>query len=126
MIRNFRTNKSWFNLQFNYRASNVIIPIGMALNDEKTYPTIVAITSYWKLQIQIQNMIFIFYIHQNPLLKVKINLNLFKKNIFEMKNFLFQKAILSRHINSPAAYYRLYLSDLFPNIDKMIYLMMIH
>lgn len=31
MIRNFRTNKSSFNLQFNYRVSNVIIPIAMHL-----------------------------------------------------------------------------------------------
>ena len=37
-----------------------------------------------------------------------------------MKNFLFQKAILSRNISTSDAYYRLYLSDLFPNIDKMI------
>ena len=39
-----------------------------------------------------------------------------------MKNFLFQKAILSRHIIISAAYYRLYLPNLLSNIDKIIYL----
>ena len=39
-----------------------------------------------------------------------------------MKNFLFQNAPLSGHIMTVVAYYRLSLSDLLPNIDKMIYL----
>ena len=45
MIRSFRTNKSLYNLQFNYRVSDVIIPIAMSLDDKYTYPTIVSITS---------------------------------------------------------------------------------
>ena len=45
MIRHFRTNKSFYKLQFNYRVSDVIIPIAMALNEEYTYPTIVSMIS---------------------------------------------------------------------------------
>ncbi len=45
MIRSFTENKSLYNLQFNYRVSDVIIPIAMSLDDKYTYPTIVSITS---------------------------------------------------------------------------------
>ena len=45
MIRSFRTNKSLYNLKFNYRVSGVIIPIAMSLDEEYTYPTLVAMTS---------------------------------------------------------------------------------
>ena len=48
---------------YGYRISDVIIPISMALNDEYTYPTIVAITSILKMQIQILNIFFIYYIY---------------------------------------------------------------
>jgi hypothetical protein len=81
MIRNFRTNKSSFNLQFNYREFKCYNTNSNAFNDEYTYPTIVAITSILENANSNTNMIFIFYIHQNSLLKVKINLNLLKKNI---------------------------------------------
>ena len=45
MIRSFRTNKSSYNLQFNYRVSDVIIPIAMSLDDKYMYPKIVSVTS---------------------------------------------------------------------------------
>ena len=45
MIRSFRTNTSLYNLKFNYRVSGVIIPIAMSLDEEYTYPTLVAMTS---------------------------------------------------------------------------------
>ncbi len=39
-----------------------------------------------------------------------------------MKNFLFKNASLSRNIITLASYYRLSLPDLFPDIDKILYL----
>ena len=81
MIKSFRTNKSFYNLQFNYRVSDVIIPIAMSLDDGYTYPTIVAMTSILENTNLNTNMIFIFYIQQISLLQVKRNLNFLKKNI---------------------------------------------
>ena len=45
MIKSFLTYKSAFNVEINYKNSDIIIPIAMALDDGYTYPTIVAITS---------------------------------------------------------------------------------
>ena len=129
MIRNFRTNKSSYKLQFNYRVSDVIIPIAMSLDDEYTYPTIVAMTSI--LENANSNTKYNFYLlhPSNFPIESKNKLKSFEKkyircsvNLFDMKNFLFQKAILSRHIIISAAYYRLYLPNLLSNIDKIIYL----
>ena len=40
----------------------------------------------------------------------------------DMENSMFQNAPLSRHITTIAAYFRLYLPNLLPNVDKIIYL----
>jgi lipopolysaccharide biosynthesis glycosyltransferase len=101
----------------------------MSLDDEYTYPTIVAMTSI--LENANSNTKYDFYLlhPSNFPIESKNKLKSLEKkyircsvNLFDMKNFLFQKAILSRHIRTSAAYYRLYLPNLLSNIDKIIYL----
>ena len=128
MIRSFRLNKN--NIQFNYELSYLIIPISMSLNDKYIYPTIVAITSI--LENANSHTKYDFYIlHTTNFLENNKNkLKNFEKkypnkcsiNLIDMTNFKFKNANLSRHIKTIAAYYRLVLSELFPNINKMIYL----
>ena len=129
MIKSFRTKKCLFNIEFNYRVSDIIIPISMALNDEYTYPTIVAITSI--LENANSNTKYDFYIlhTHNYSSENKIKLKYFEKKYYKcsitlinMENSMFQNASLSRHITTIAAYFRLSLPDLLPNVDKIIYL----
>ena len=129
MIRSFRTNKDSHNLQFNYRVSDVIIPIAMSLDDGYTYPTIVAMTSI--LENANSNTIYDFYIlhssnfpneSKKKLKSLEKKYNRCSVNLYDMKYFLFKNATLSRYIKTLATYYRLSLSDLLPNVDKIIYL----
>lgn len=128
MIKNFRIKKD--NIEFNYKISNVIIPISMVLNNDYTYPTIVIISSI--LENKNSNTKYDFYILHNPDYMInnknKIK-NLEKKyqnkcsiNLINMTNFKFKNEWLSRHINTISTYYRLVLPDILPNIDKIIYL----
>jgi len=131
IIRNFRTKKNLFNIELNYRISDVIIPIAFGINNKFTYPLIVAITSI--LENANANTKYDFYIlhtfdfHNENKKKLKSIEKKYNKKcsiiFFNMKNnFLFQKANLSRHIKTFASYFRLCLSYLLPNIDKIIYL----
>lgn len=128
MIRSFRIKKN--NIEFNYKISYVIIPISMALNNDYIYPTIVAITSI--LENANSYTKYDFYILHTPNFLIE-NINKLKYfeekyqrkcsiNLFNMTNFKFQNARLSGHIQTNAAYYRLVLPNLLPNIDKIIYL----
>ena len=84
MIRNFRTNKSLYKLQFNYRVSDVIIPIAMSLDDEYTYLSIVAMTSI--LENANSNTKYDFYI-LHPLIFPIESKNILKS--FEKKYKMF-------------------------------------
>ncbi len=126
MIKNFRVNKTIFN----FKISNVIIPISMVLNNEFIYPTIVSITSI--LENAFSYTKYNFYILLTPdfLNENKKKLKFFEKkyynkcsiNLIDIINFKFKNANLSRHIQTIASYYRLILPDLLVNIDKIIYL----
>ena len=128
MIRNFRIKKN--KIDFNYKISHIIIPISMSLNNDYIYPTIVAITSI--LENANYYTKYDFYILHTPnfLSENKNKLKYFEIkyydkcsiNLIDMKNFKFKNAFLSGHINTIAAYYRIVLSELLPNIDKIIYL----
>ena len=48
MIRHFSTNENFYGMKFNYKNTDTIIPIAMALDDGYTHTTIVAITSIMK------------------------------------------------------------------------------
>lgn len=132
MIRSFLTNKSSFNLEFNYKNSEIKIPIAMALDDGYTYPTIVAITSmmensYKKTKYDYYLMIPPNFSNQN---KRKIKSLEEKYNRCSIKfinmtnNFIFKNANTSSKFNqlTTPCYYRLVLSDLLPHIEKIIYL----
>ena len=128
MIRSLRIIKNLFPI-FNYRISNFVIPIAMCLNNGYFYPTIVAMTSI--LENANLNTKYDFYILYSPDLSnenKKYFLNLEKKyyrcsiNLIKIINFKFKNALLTRHITTLAAYYRLALSDLIPNEEKIIYL----
>ena len=132
MIRSFLTIKSSFNLEFNYKNSEIKIPIAMGLDDGYTYPTIVAITSimensYKKTKYDYYLMIPPDFSDQN---KKKIKSLEEKYNRCSIKfinmtnNFIFKNATISRkyyRMTTPC-YYRLVLSDLLPHIEKIIYL----
>ena len=128
MIKSFHMKKN--NIKFNYKISNVIIPISMALNDEYTYPTLVAITSI--LENSNPYTKYDFYILHTPdfMIENKIKIKNLKKkyqnkcsiNFINMTNFRFKNALLSKRIQTISTYYRLILPDILPNIDKIIYL----
>ena len=128
MIKSFRLIKN--KIDFNFKISYVIIPISMCLNDEYIYPTIVAITSILENANLYTKYDFHILHTSNFLIENKNKLKNFEKkypnkcsiNLINMTNFKFKNANLSRHINTIAAYYRIVLSELFPNINKMIYL----
>ena len=129
MIRSFSTTQNLFEVKFNYKSTNVIIPIAMALDNEYFYTTIVAITSI--MENSYKKTYYNFYLMISPdfTFHNKKNLkNLEKKYnkcsiefINMTNNFIFKEARLSAHITTPS-YYRLVLSDLLPNIHKIIYL----
>ena len=128
ILKSFRTKKN--NVKIDYKISYIIIPIAMALNNEYLYPTIVSITSILKNANYYTK--YDFYILHNPIFssKNKIILKTFEIkyynkcsiNLINIKNFKFKNAWLSGHIKTIVAYYRLIISDLLPNIDKIIYL----
>ena len=128
MIRSFRIKKN--KTIFNYKISNVIIPISMALNNKYIYPTIVSITSILENANSYTNYNFYILITSDFLNENKNKLKLLEEkyynkcsiNLIDLYNFKFENAFLSRHIQTIAAYYRLVLPDLLPNIDKIIYL----
>ena len=115
MIRSFRTNKSLYNLQFNYRVSDVIIPIAMSLDDEYTYPTIVSITSI--LVNSNSNTKYNFYIlHPSSFTiqnkkKLKSLEKKYKRcfiNFYDMKNFLFKKIYKYTYIFPSHNYFQIF------------------
>lgn len=60
MIRSFSTKEIFFGMKLNYKITNTIIPIAMALNDAYTHTTIVAITSI--MENSFQKTQYIYYI----------------------------------------------------------------
>ena len=104
-----------------------IIPIAFSINDNYAYQLIVLLTSI--LYNSSPNTFFIFYILLAPdLNQTKINKLLGLKEIY--KNY---KMVLinmkdkyseysSGHYKTAAVFYRLYLSNLISDFDKIIYL----
>ena len=127
MIDNFRAKGNLFKNKFSFKISNIVIPIAMSLDDWYTYPTIVSITSI--IENSYRRTKFDFYI-MHPLefkeenkKKLKSLEKKYKKcsiNLINMRN-KFKTAKLTGYITTPA-YYRLALSSLLPNIEKIIYL----
>ena len=106
---------------------NVGIPIAMAMDDNYVYPTIVSITS--AMENANEETEYSFYIMHNPEFKEE---NKEKVKSLENKysachiHFInmgnqFKDANDKGHITTPT-YYRLALSDLLTNIDKIIWL----
>lgn len=104
-----------------------VVPIAMALDDGYTYPTIVAMTSM--LENKSENSQYDYYImHPGEFEKEnKEKIKSLEKKYSGCKiNFIdmadkYKNARESGHITTPT-YYRLSLSDLLPNIDKIIWL----
>lgn len=103
------------------------IPIAMALDENYIYPTIVAITS--ALENSNYGSKYDFYImHPSNLSeKSKTTLKSLQKtydnctiNLIDMQNS-FNTAYTDSRITTPS-YYRLMLSDLLPNLDKIIWM----
>ena len=128
MIKSFRIKKN--NVDFNYKISNVIIPISMSLNNDYIYPTIIAITSILENAYSYTKYDFYILYTSNFLKENKNKLKNFEKkypnkcsiNLKNMTNFKFKNAKLSGPMQSIATYYRLILPELLPNINKIIYL----
>ena len=128
MIKSFRIKKN--NVDFNYKLSYVIIPISMSLNNDYIYPTIIAITSILENAYSYTKYDFYILYTSNFLKENKDKLKKLEKkypnkcsiNLINMTNFKFKNAKLSHHIKTIAAYYRLILPELLPNINKIIYL----
>jgi lipopolysaccharide biosynthesis glycosyltransferase len=128
MIKSFRIKKN--NVDFNYKISNVIIPISMSLNNDYIYPTIIAITSILENAYSYTKYDFYILYTSNFLKENKNKLKNFEKkypnkcsiNLKNMTNFKFKNAKLSGRMQSIATYYRLILPELLPNINKIIYL----
>ena len=128
MIKSFRVKKN--NVDFNYKISNVIIPISMSLNNDYIYPTIIAITSILENAYSYTKYDFYILYTSNFLKENKNKLKNFEKkypnkcsiNLKNMTNFKFKNAKLSRNIQTIATYYRLILPELLPNINKIIYI----
>lgn len=117
-----------FLLFYNYRGKNKnSIPIAMSMDENYLFPTIVSITSV--MENKDVNTAYSFYImHPNSLSEeAKRKLYSLQKkynncqiNLIEMKD-QYSSAHVDAHIPT-AAYYRLYLPKLLPDIEKIIWL----
>ena len=107
--------------------SKRIIPIVLSINDNYAYPLIVLLTSI--LYNSSRNSFFIFYILTSPdlsktkldkILNLKEKYNNYKMILINMGEY-FSKYNLGR-FKTAAVYYRLALSNLIKDVDKIIYL----
>ena len=127
IIRSFLKSKNLFNMKFDFKNSKTIIPIAMALDDRYTYGTIVAITSIMENSYSYTK--YIFYImhpsefsieNKRKIQSLEKKYNRCSLKFIDMKE-LYKTAKTVRYLTTPA-YYRLSLSDLLPNINKILYL----
>ncbi|MDO4503691.1 MAG: glycosyltransferase family 8 protein [Clostridia bacterium] len=120
---------SFFGLKHYYYEyyKKINIPIAMALDDGYLYPTIVSITSM--MENKNRNSYYKFYImhpgefSDESKVKLKSLENKYSGcniNLIDMSD-KYKNAYDKGHITTPA-YYRLSLSDLFPDLDKRIWL----
>ena len=117
-------------IQINFKIDDNIIPIAMALDDAFIYPTIVAITSI--MENSNPNNKYDFYImHPKEFKQInKLKLKTLEKkynytcsiNFINMGNQYENLTVKRNEILSTPTYYRLSLSDLLPQIDKIIWL----
>ena len=127
MIKYFSTINNLFNVKFDYKISNIRIPIAMALDNGYIYTTIVAITSM--MENSNSNTHYDYYImHPSEFSmenkkKIKSLEDKYNRCSIKFINMTdqYKSAKTVRYLTTPA-YYRLSLSDLLPNIDKIIYL----
>lgn len=112
------------NINFSHKLYNNI-PIAYGLNNRYIYPTIVSITSI--METINSKKKYDFYIMHSGDFSEKNKKNLKKKykqcsiNLIDMKDMFKEGTKYNTRIPVPP-YYRLILSDLLPNIDKIIYL----
>jgi len=127
MIQSFTKSNNLFIVKFNFKNSKVIIPIAMSLDNEYTYPIIVAITSI--MENSYSKTEYIFNImhptefsikNKNKIKSLEKKYNRCSIKFIDMKD-QFKTAKTIRHLTTPA-YYRLSLPNLFPHIDKILYL----
>ena len=129
MIRSFSTKENFFGMKLNYKITDTIIPIAMALDDGYTLTTIVAITSIMENSFKTTKYNYYIMIPPNFSIINKRKIKNLEKKYKECSikfinmthNFIFNKAKVTRVITIPS-YYRLILSDLLPHIEKIIYL----
>ena len=117
-----------FEIKLNYKNLGYNnIPISMALDNNYIYPTIVAITTM--LIHSNPRTIYHYYIMHSPdfseenkemLEDFEIKYNNCKIYLINMKNS-YKDAKTDKHLSTPT-YYRLSLSELLPNLDKIIWL----
>ena len=127
IITSFLKSQYLFNVKFNFKNSKVIIPIAMSLDNGYAYPTIVAITSIMENSYFYTNYIFYIMHPSNFSIENKKNIKSLEKKynkcsikFIDMKD-QYKTAKTVRYLTTPA-YYRLSLSDLLPNIHKILYL----
>ncbi|MDQ5983986.1 MAG: hypothetical protein RUMPE_01015 [Eubacteriales bacterium SKADARSKE-1] len=108
-------------------SQQITIPIAMAADDNYTYPTIVAMTSI--LENAKPTTKYEFYVmvpgnfneeNKNKILSAKDKYKNATIDLINMED-KFKSANTHGHITTPG-YYRLSLSSLFPNFDKIIWL----
>ena len=121
IIQNNSCNFVYQNLNYN------IIPISMALDNGYIYPTIVSITSMLlnsnnrnKYEFYIMHPPDLLIENKNKLKNLEKKYNGCKINLLDMGN-KYVKAKIDQRITTPA-YYRLSLSDLLPNLNKIIWI----
>ena len=111
----------YLNLEYNK------IPISMALDNNYLYPTIVAITSIvensnprTKLLFNIMHPSDFNEQNKEKIKNLERKYNRIEINLINMKEE-YKNAFISRKITTPT-YYRLSLSELLPNVDKILWI----
>lgn len=125
VLSTFGIFKFFNNSKVSNRTHN--IPVAMALDDGYTYPTIVAITSIME-NANSENKYDFYIMHpddfkkenKDKLMSLEEKYDRCHLNLINMKD-KYKNANDKGHITTPA-YYRLSLSEILPNLDKIIWL----
>ena len=127
-IQIIKINEIQYILYFNYKSCDFKIPIAMALDNNYTHITIIAITSI--ILNSFPDTYYIFYImhspdfteiNKNKLLNLTNKYNKCSIVLINMKNQFNFAPTKKNRITTPT-YYRISLPNLLPKLDKIIYL----